>query len=277
MEEPQSICGIDFSAHQKKAGAYTWITVGVADGGGLKVTECIPAERLPGSGKDRVACMAGLRRFLVGRPSMVTGLDFPFGLPRSLVPEATWQDFVFSFVRRYPTAEQLRLACRQATSPYELKRTTDLLARTPFSPYNIRVFRQTYAGIAEVLAPLVREDAVRVLPMQAPADGKPTLVEICPASSLQASLLRMPYKGRGTDLRSARAHILAGIEAAGLVWLPTGLASVIADDSGGDALDSLIAAVSVHQSLSEIVRAAESASDDARIEGWVYFALLRGS
>jgi hypothetical protein len=275
MQDDLLCCGIDFSADQHQAGSHTWVTVGRPVDGTLEVTECRPAWQLPGSGKDRPGCMAGLRRFLAERPNLVAGLDFPFGLPRSLVPDGTWREFVLAFADRYPSAEAFRLACREATGPFELKRVTDRIARTPFSPYNIRVYRQTYAGIAELLAPLIREDAVRVPPMQAPADGKATLLEICPASCLLASRLRVPYKGRGSELRAARAHILAEMLGARRVSLPPGLDSVLVDDPGGDALDSLIAAVSVLETLPDIAHSAESVPEGALVEAWVFFSPVR--
>jgi hypothetical protein len=48
------------------------------------------------------------------------------------------------------------------------------------------LFRQTCFGIRSVLAPLVRDGLVSVVPMQRPAADKPWLLEICPASTLKA-------------------------------------------------------------------------------------------
>src|SRR5262245_36881232 len=86
MRESPLICGIDFSASQRNAGAHTWITTGVGRGRTLEVVQCLPAKELPGSGRDRTACMTSVRRFIAEQPHLVAGLDFPFGLPQALVP-----------------------------------------------------------------------------------------------------------------------------------------------------------------------------------------------
>jgi len=80
------------------------------------------------------------------------------------VPERTWKEFALAFNGRYPSAEAFRAGCR-GLSERELRRATDFEADTPWSAWN---WRLNNYGIGGVLAPLVSEGRVRVLPMEAP-------------------------------------------------------------------------------------------------------------
>jgi hypothetical protein len=55
MAESRSICGVDFSADRLSAGTLSWVTLGIADDGSLRVTQCEPAWQPPGSGKGLTA------------------------------------------------------------------------------------------------------------------------------------------------------------------------------------------------------------------------------
>jgi hypothetical protein len=59
----------------------------------------------------------------------------------------------------------------------ELKRRTDIETATPFSPYNLRLYR-THYGLRDVIALLVRSDLVRVY--DEAADRVPRLIETAP-------------------------------------------------------------------------------------------------
>lgn len=194
-----------------------------------------------------------LRDFIAARADGVFGLDFPFSLPAPLVPDATWVEFALAFGQRYPSAEDLRAACRAAAGGRELRRATDVACRTPFSPYNLRLYRQTYHGIRDLLAPLVAAGRACVLPMMKSERGKPWLIEICPASTLKRLGLYEPYKGRAHRDRRAclQAHFQPG--------------ACLPDDDDGDALDSLIAAWATRQALPRLQREAA-----AGVEGFVY-------
>jgi hypothetical protein len=154
-DHPCRIYGVDFSG-AAKAGNKIWITSGVIEGKALRVEACHRAADLPGSSQDRDRCLAALRDFIRQGEASAFGLDFPFGLPRALIQEDCWEDFIFSFSNRYPDPEAFREACRAVAGGSELKRVTDRESHTPFSPYNIRLYRQTYFGIRDVLGPLLR-------------------------------------------------------------------------------------------------------------------------
>jgi hypothetical protein len=265
------ICGIDFSG-AKDAGKRIWIASGIVEQDGLLIEECYRAKDLPGSGKDRDQCLAVLRDFIGRANACAFGLDFPFGLPQALVKhKKSWEDFVLSFPGDYFAPEEFRRLCREASGGHELKRITDVESQTPFSPYNLRLYRQTYHGIRDVLHPLVRDQLACVLPMQSALSGKPWILEICPASTLKQRGLYSSYKGRTNAHHAARAFVLESLEATGpLSILAQGVRSAILEDRGGDALDSVIAAFATFRALRHPALLTVESSDAYALEGYVY-------
>ena len=240
--------GVDFSG-AVDAGRRIWVASGIVEGGALRIEALRRAAELPGGGVDRAAALGALRSFIVDAGPCAVGCDFPFGLPGALVAESTWEAFALAFGERYPTPERFRDACRAAGGK-ELRRATDREARTPFSSYNLRLYRQTWTGIVELLAPLVRAGAV-VVPMQPPRPGVPRLLEVCPASTLKCAGLYRPYKGRTAERRKARAEILAALVAAEDLEVPGEIGRRAIEDPGGDALDALIAARATFRAVGE--------------------------
>lgn len=270
QEHIRRVYGVDFSG-AADAGKKIWVTSGVIEGDALQIERCHRAEDLPGWGKDRDQCLAALRHFIGKEQAGIFGLDFPFGLPRALIKEESWEDFILSFPDRYSSPEKFREACRAAAGSSEFKRVTDRESHTPFSPYNIRLYRQTYFGIRDVLAPLVRGHLVCVLPMQSVLLGKPWVVEICPASTLKQENLYFPYKGGRREHQVARTRILEEIEARGPLFFPApALRLVVVDDRNGDALDSVVAAFATFRALLGLTRPASVDNDAYVLEGYVY-------
>jgi hypothetical protein len=262
------IYGVDFSG-AKDAGRKIWITRGIIEEDILLITECFQAEDLPGSGSGRESSLTGLKEFISEQKDSIFGLDFPFGIPKALVKEESWEKFVVSFEGNYNSPGDFRMGCRSASSGKELKRFTDVKSKTPFSPYNLRLYRQTYFGIRDVLGPLIRNNTVCVLPMQEPLPAIAWVLEICPASSLKREKLSLSYKGRGEENRTTRVRILDSIEKTGALKIKeSSLRVTIVDNSGGDALDSVIAAFATFRALrSGLVFDKNS---PYALEGWVY-------
>jgi hypothetical protein len=124
-----------------------------------------------------------------------------------------------------------------------MRRDTDRAARVPWCAYNLRLYRQTWYGIRDVLAPLVAADAARVCPMQPPAPDKPVLLEICPASSLKELGLYRSHAGYKTAAgMPLRAVLLDAVAARFRLDIGPALRNRIVANAGGDALDSVIAA-----------------------------------
>ncbi len=265
---PRKIHGVDFSG-AVDAGRRIWVASGLIEKRALRIETCRRGEELPGSGRGRDQCLAALREFIRSQRGCAFGLDFPFGLPGALVKDASWEEFVLAFPDRYSTPEEFRDACQRASCGVEWRRAADLESRTPFSPYNLRVYRQTYFGIRELLAPLVRDGSACVPPMQRALPGKPWILEICPASLLKLErLYKPPYKGVGQAHRAARARILSEIEKSVPLSVPSRLRRMLLDDRGGDALDSVIAACGAFRAL----RNPDGLDADGAyaLEGYVY-------
>ena len=264
----RSVVGVDFSG-ARHAGDHIWIAAGTQQAGRLTLEACLPARELPGGARDREMALAALRDFLASERRAAAGLDFPFSLPRSLIEETGWRDFLRAFPARYPDPEALRTECRRAAGGRELKRCTDVEAKVPFSAYNLRLYRQTHAGIGSVLLPLVESGAARVIPMQARATGKVLLAETCPASLLKRLDLYSSYKGRSEVLRASRIKLMDTLINNGLLNKPDkAVWERIVDDPGGDALDSVLAAIAAAR-LPRLRRAARDPVE--RIEGRIYF------
>jgi hypothetical protein len=271
VPRPRTIYGIDFSG-ALDAGRKIWIAAGTVKDGVLAIGKCDRAGAFTGARWDRDACLEGLRHFIERQRGAAIGLDFPFGLPTEVLPSGdSWEDFILSFDRNYASPQDFRTRCFTLANSRELKRHTEREHKTPWSPYNLRLYRQSYYGMGQLLAPLVRRGAVCVLPMQRPVGGKPWLLEVCPASTLKKMRLYKPYKVKGDEGKTARGTILDELEDTGLVSVTSPeLREKAIGDRTGDALDSIIAAFATFRVLlNPPVHSAELISTYAR-EGYVY-------
>ena len=258
-----SVYGVDFSG-AVDAGKRIWVAEAVAPDGVLSVRTLEPAQELPGSAAGRGPALGALRRLIAARPAAVVGIDVPFGLPAALIGQATWLDFLRWFVGRYPDADAFKAACWAAAAGQELKRTTDRSALTPFSAYNLRLYRQTFFALEEVIGPLVLAREAVAAPMQPRTAGRATLVEVCPASTLKAYDQYVPYKR--AEHRAGRARILEWLARTTPMAIPVELRSVAVADANGDAVDALVAAAASWRASS----AAPSTIPLHRLEGFVY-------
>lgn len=267
------ILGIDFSGGAD-AGRNIWIAEAFQDlrdrRRPLKIETCLPAIDLPRSGAMPALAIPALARHILRDPTTLAGCDFPFSLPTALMHAATWEDFIRAFPARFTDHEAYRSACRQEAEGRELKRRTDQVANTPFCSYNLRLYRQAWWGMAALLSPLVAGGQIIVAPQMPITDAKPVLIEICPASSLQHLRFRPAYKGGAPAHRLARRNILDCLIGHKLLEPPaTALTERLLDNSGGDALDAVLAAIAAS-------RADLSAAVDPvdQLEGKVYFEML---
>jgi hypothetical protein len=262
--------GIDFSG-AKDAGRKIWIAAGVRAGPCLRIVDAFRGQDLPGAGRRPEECLPALVRFVEERRDAAFGCDFPFSLPIVLVRAPTWDAFALGFGRDHPTADAFRAFCLERAGGRELRRLTDREARTPFAAYNARIHRQTYHGIRDLLAPLVWDGAASILPMQPRRPATALILEICPACTLKRDGLYRPYKGASPALAAMRERILSHFEERGQASLESSLRRQILADPGGDALDSVIAALGTCRAVDEGLDLSDERADPARIEGWVYF------
>lgn len=265
------IVGLDFSG-ATAAGKAIWIAEGQEVRGQLAIDTCRPALELQGSGALRGTALPAVVRHLASLGDAIVGCDFPFGLPADMVRPLDWRGFLRDFPLRFRSAEAYRDACRAATGGREVKRACDREASTPFCVWNLRLYRQTWHGIAEILRPLALEHDARVLPMDGADDGHLWLAEVCPASFLKPRGLHQGYKGRSPGHRERRAAILDHLATERLLAVPAPhLNRVLLDNSGGDALDAVIAAVATWRNWKDGALAERPRTDIEKLEGRVYF------
>ena len=269
---PRHFIGIDWSG-ALDAGRRIQVAEGRLTGKYLSLTSLKRGEELPNSGRSRDRCLPALRDWLAARTACVVGLDFPFGLPRELVEDPDWMTFVRRFPSRFRTPETFREWCRNRSSGRELKRRTDMEARTPFSPYNLRMYRQTYWGITELLVPLLTRSLAVAPPMQPCRPDLPWLLEVCPASLLKTLGTYLPYKGRSMRHAQARATILEELLTRKRLRNPSPkLRERMLSDAGGDALDAVVAAVvATRASTDEALCRPIRITDPVAVEACVFY------
>ncbi|MSR45258.1 MAG: hypothetical protein EXS15_07910 [Phycisphaerales bacterium] len=155
-----------------------------------------------------------------------------------------------------PRAWRTRL---REVSREEPRRHTDADARTPMAPMNLRLFKQTWTLICEVLVPL-HEQGISIAPM-ARTQSNATVCEGCPASVLHR--LGWPargYKGDGEPPKRVRALIARRLGEIGITIAPSLMQKVV-EDTEGDLLDALILLMPPTQTVIPA---------DGLVEGWVY-------
>lgn len=266
---------MDFSG-AAAAGKAIWIAEGRAARGLLAIEVCRPALDLPGGGTTRALALPALVRHLGSLGPAIVGCDFPFSLPAVLpgafVDGAGWRGFLAGFPDRFRSAEAFRDAARAAASGRELKRLCDVESKVPFCAWNIRLYRQTWHGIAGLLHPLVLDGDALVLPMDEARPDRMWLAEICPASFLKRIKLYESYKGRAAGHRAMREAMLRRLVADKLLAAPPPqIERTLLDDPGGDALDAVIAAVITWRNYRDGIFDEKPRSTTEALEGRVYF------
>jgi hypothetical protein len=267
---PRRVLGVDFSG-AADAGRKIWIAE-CRRGRGHRLTliDLLPASALAGGGIAPAVAIAALARHVVREPDTIAGFDFPFTLPKAVIDRPSWRSFIADFPRRFADPDTFRAWALARAAGRELPRAADRAAKTPFNSYNLRIYRQTWWGIAHLIHPLLVSRRVVVRPYQPlPSAPKPILIEACPASSLKWIGFYPAYKGRGGAHRLERKAVLARLIATGLLERPPRrICDIILDNAGGDALDAVVAAVATaHAAI------AREPDADQRIEGVIYAAL----
>jgi hypothetical protein len=269
-----NVRGIDFSG-AAEPGDDIWIAEGRLDGRTLAITSCrSAADRFAVRGREAV--LSSLVA-LLGGATGTTGMDVSFGLPAALLPDnvAEWSDATRWFAERFADAdattmrEELKARGRASDeSGVELKRRTDEAVRAN-SPYSFITYYQTLYGIRDVLAPLLAEDAVRVLPMQSP--GSHNVIETYPAGTLRRlRTVDDRYKEPGEDAVERRAEILRVLESDSgdiVVALDEATREIALQAPGADALDGIIAAAATARAVAMDF---ETGHDYLACEGYIY-------
>ena len=221
----------------------------------------------------------GLRRAIIesstdGRQH-VWRIDAPFGLPLECFAETrpegmasgdlTWRT-IAEWVASFDSAREWRGAMREL-SRREPRRACDREFRTPLAPMNLRIFKQTFTVIKEILLPLA-DAGIAIEPVSMPSDGSVPVVrlcESCPASILQnRDWPAKAYKGAGEPPRVVREEIIRLLRTDGLE-IPSQVAVEAIHDQEADLLDALIL---VTKPLGVAIPGELAAT--AAVEAWVY-------
>jgi hypothetical protein len=267
----EHIVGIDFSG-AAAAGTAIWVTEAHFDDGRVCVERCRPAADLPTSHRDRDRCLPALVAYVGQMRRAIIGCDFPFSLPVSMIEAPSWRAFVLAFGECFPSAHAFLENCRRRGRGREIRRACDRESRVPFAAYNLRIYRQTYHGIRDFLAPLIRDGAAVVLPMEMSDGDRPWIIETCPASTLKHAGLYPSYKGKSAAARDARRYIVRGLVRSGLVApLSPSLQRLAIDNTGGDALDSMIAAAATGRAFLAGAFTQRVPDPHEHLEGRVYY------
>lgn len=292
---PRRVFGVDFSG-AKDAGNRIWICRAHPGSEGVRVESVDPLSALPGGTVARDEALRALVLKVIESPRSAWGFDFSFALPRAAttawVPPGAGYGRLLEAVAACGDPDTLRARCSAASPGDEQRRLTDDEASTPFSPYNLRIYKQTFHGIADVLRPLRARAEVAMLPFDRLPDvaagdsarlpfnrsasgAAPHvyLMEVCPASVLTA--LGYParaYKGAGEQPAEKRRAIIAHLTNDGLVH-PLARAlreQIVSDAGGGDAVDAVLAAVGAWRGYRNHDHAALHADPHYGVEGFVY-------
>ncbi len=291
---PRRVFGVDFSA-ARDAGSHIWICRAHPGSDGIRVESVDPLSELPGGAVDREVALPALVQKVTESPRSAWGFDFSFGLPQAilgaLAPGVSRYGDQLGVVAGFAQADTLRAQCIGVSPDAELRRRTDDEASTPFSPYNLRIYKQTFHGLTEVVRPLHARPEVAVLPFDAlpqagvqPGERLPFnraasgtvphiyLLEVCPASVL--AKLGYPtrgYKGGSEPATETRQGILSRLIDDGLVRpMSRAQRNRVIDDEEGDALDAVLAAVGAWRGTRDYDHAALRADPMYGLEGFVY-------
>ena len=246
------IYGVDFSG-AKLAGENIWIACLRPARSKFELIELSQLRRLCGT-PDREPALAHLVKLVASSKKALWGMDFPFGLPIEIFDSGTrWSDQLRWVSGCKDGAYALGEECVRRASALggsmHIRRTTDTEARTPFDCYHYRIIYQTFHGMRDVLAPLLATKGIAILPFQYRrlSYAQRGIVEACPSSTLKR--LGLPHQNykqpQGGPLSAnrlrTRRQIIAGLRQS--VLISDGHARVIMRNSGGDALDAVIAAL----------------------------------
>ena len=240
---------------------------GADSGGAAKirvVTRDLGTPRLPISSMGRMD-RRGLVRAIVasaqdGRDHLWR-VDAPMSVPAEIAREfgvgPAWTD-VARWMQSLGSPRLWRGEVRGLTRR-EPRRACDHAMSTPMSPLNLRVFKQTWTFVCEVLLPLA-EQGIRVEPC-AGAASRVVVTEGCPASVLAAKgWPKRGYKGGGDPPRRVREELVRRLAQEG-VAIPVPMAEEATRDEEGDLLDAMLLALPPFQTV---------VAAEASIEGWVH-------
>ena len=273
-----TVYGVDFSG-AAQSGHTAWMAeLANHEKNPLELVRLGSLGRFAGSVERADVCRYLVDKIRASKRSL-WGCDFPFGLPIEL-GLGCWQIQLDHVLRFSGTAKdygrELVAITQRKTGNMHVRRVTDRETKTPFDCYHYRIIHQTFHGMREVLAPLADDPQTVVLPFQYAglATAQRVVLEACPSSTLKR--MQLPhrlYKQTGGKPPEATHHrtrqqILRGI--APLVKISAYHRRVIMQNSGGDALDAVLAGLGSWHSYQTDNHDSIAAHERYPTEGRVY-------
>jgi hypothetical protein len=247
--------GIDYSA-SKEAHKKIWITESILKNSKLYITNLYSLNEV--SSKFTLEdCNSYLVNMVLNSKGGIFGFDFSFSIPEIFIGESTWNEFIISFSERWPSPQIFRNDLKTKFPGKEIKRTTEIESKVPFSSYNLWIYKQTYYGINNIINPLLITKKINFLPFDGINLKKINLIESCPASFLKRIStnkdLSKHYKGTEEKHLKNRIELLDLLSRSySFKFEKKEFIQKITQNTEGDAIDSLICCLSSFKSISEL-------------------------
>lgn len=270
--EQQRIIGVDFSGAKAPADKI-WVTLCHYDGRELEIMESFSMKAYGSTGMSRETAYAALVGFLAEQHDARIGMDFPFSIPLQAGQHFSWRRWIQEFPGLYPTAEAFRYYLLQQFGYREVKRTPEKDAKVPFAVNNLRLYKQSYFGIKNVLRPLLDMGDFSVFPFWQSPNSTNKLYEACPSCTLKHRLNNVSagkYKGPKSHQETYREGILQQLYQLIPFHDVYRVQDKLVKAKGGDALDSLITVYSVLLGLADFSGTTDLPYDMQR-EGYIMF------
>ncbi|MFC6724346.1 hypothetical protein ACFQE1_08170 [Halobium palmae] len=272
-EPPEEVYGVGFRATEESAGSESWITSCRADDGALRVESCRTIADEFDVDPRREAAVPALTRFVGGvGGGAAVGLDFPFGVPRRIVLDGSWEEFLYEFPHWFASAAEMRERCTVYAELVSRGREELLLRSTDqplsaISPYDERIATETFHGIRDVLRPLVTSGRAVAVPIQEPDPERPSLLEVYPAGTLDTMSLAPPGSEPDPEGRdTCRDVIVSRLVDAG-VELSDEVRDVVYEDD--DALLAVVVAFATYRNTLD-AGGIRTADEGHAHEGYIY-------
>ncbi|WP_224447520.1 DUF429 domain-containing protein [Haloprofundus salilacus] len=268
---PERVYGVVFDAHAREAGERSWFVEANVTEQSLRIVDCAPVAERFGVSPYRPDTVAALVSFVAGLDGRcAVGLDFPFGLPKAVVPERRWRRFVDQLPDWFSGPEDMAKRCRMHARLVTDGAESSVLRATeePLSAvaaYDERLCAETFYGIRDLLRPLVLTDTARIVPMQLPREGRPLVLETYPAGTLDT--LRYREREESADDAPTPAFVLDNL-ADRAVELSSSVRERVRD--GGDgALEAVVAAFATFRNAVDPANL-RMTDELPSVEGYIY-------
>ncbi|MFQ3592486.1 MAG: DUF429 domain-containing protein [Gemmataceae bacterium] len=272
-----AVQGIDFSGARQAGSALWWATL-VPEAQRWRLARLTSLAALAGT-TDRARVLASLRQAIALSEATLWAFDFSFALPAVLLGEATsWRAWLVQLAQQPDDAPAFGRFCAtrafQQTGRSCVLRQTEQEQGAHLCAYHPHLVYQLFYGVREVLRPLSTDPSTAILPFdyERLPQARRFLVETLPAATLRR--LGWPdrgYKGGGRNTRrqSQLREELVG-QLAKEVAIESEFQEVMRRQSGGDALDAVLAAWGAIAAWKRVNHAALASNPTYQREGYEY-------